>query len=593
MRSIDSKIYIQANINKENKKINKLISTKNLGNEPASIDEGDKTIEEFDVTPSKILEAFRGPDGHQWLVAYEQEMERLQSRLTWEIWDEYDGNEKDDPDKPIKSKFAFRKSVRPDGSLKFRCRLVACGYSQIYGKDYDENFSPTAKYKSLCMVLHLAAILDWHIAGIDVENAFVEPLIDKDIYMYLPTDVFETLKSGRRVKVKLIKSLYGLKQAGDLWNKLLNKQFIEMGYHRCAHDQCVYILNDKDTGIQTIAVVYVDDILFFGNSEEHINDHIQYLTENITKLTEVDEVNRYIGIDIKRDLENHTITLSQQPYQQAYVDEHVNKDLPLKPIPLPYTVEYDEKGIEAPIMKEVGQLRYLADRTKLEIAAAVGMLGSAAASPSKEHIKGVIHIGQYLKGCINDNITFGGFDKEVLLFGYSDASYLPRTKSRLGYCFYLNHDSGAILARSFNDKTVSHSSCEVEIKALDEAIRQVIWLRGFLEEIGFKQLKPTVIYTDSQSAQTLINSFQIGNNSAHMVMRINYLHEQVMNKNIELKYINTDEQVADILTKLLAVPKFLKFKKFLLKGHGGLLPSTLPKKIPATKKFKFKLKSKK
>ena len=78
-----------------------------------------------------------------------------------------------------------------------------------------------------------------------------------------------------------------------------------------------------------------------------------------------------------------------------------------------------------------------------------------------------------------------------------------------------------------------------------------------------------------------------------MVMRLNYLHEQVLNKNIELKYINTDEQVADILTKLLAVPKFAKFKKFLLKGHKGILPSTLPKKIPATKTFKFKSKSKK
>jgi hypothetical protein len=75
-------------------------------------------------------------------------------------------------------------------------------------------------------------------------------------------------------------------------------------------------------------------------------------------------------------------------------------------------------------------------------------------------------------------------------------------------------------------------------------------------------------------------------------MRINFLHEQVLNKTIELKYINTDEQVADILTKLLAVPKFKKFKKFLLKGHSGELPSTRPKKIPPMKKFKFKLKSK-
>lgn len=100
----------------------------------------------------------------------------------------------------------------------------------------------------------------------------------------------------------------------------------------------------------------------------------------------------------------------------------------------------------------------------------------------------------------------------------------------------------------------------------------------FLEEIDFKQLnKLTVIFTNSQSAQMLINSFQIGNNSAHIVMRINYLYEQVLNKTIELKQINTDKQVADILTKLKAVSKFQKFKKYLLKGDGGNLPNMVPK----------------
>jgi len=546
----------------------------------------DKILEEYDVDPKNLLDAFNGPDGQYWLLAYEQEMERLGVRGTWTIVDDFIGSEKLDPDKPIKSKFAFRRSVRPDGTLKFRCRLVACGYAQIPGKDYDENYSPTAKYKSLCMILHIAAVLDWHIAGIDVENAFVEAKIDKEIHMYLPKDVF--LKdSGRRVKVRLNKSLYGLKQAGDLWNKLVNKQFIDMGFRRLAHDQCVYVNKDIDTGVITIVVVYVDDILFFGNSKPYIDQTISKFATSITKLTEVAEVTRYIGIDIKRDLKNHTITMSQKPYQSDYVASKAPGDLPTKEIPLPSTIDYDIKGTEPSIQKEVGQLRYLADRTKPEIQAAVGILGSAAAFPSKEHVKGTVWLAQYLKGCLDDSIVFGGKDNEILLFGYSDASYLPRTKSRLGYCFYLNLESGAIVSRSFHDQTVSHSSCEVEIKAIDEAVRQVIWLRGFLEEITFKQLKPTVIYTDSQSAKTLIDSFHIGNRSAHLVMRLNYLHEQVSQGTIELKYINTDDQVADILTKLLPYPKFIKFKKFLLKGHDGILPVPIPKATPKPDKLKF------
>jgi hypothetical protein len=279
--------------------------------------------------------------------------------------------------------------------------------------------------------------------------------------------------------------------------------------------------------------------------------------------------------------------MSQKPYQTSYIKEFVPEGLSDKDIPLPYTVDYSEKGTEPPIQVEVGKLRYLADRTKPDIQTAIGILGSAAATPSKEHIKGVIHIGQYLKGCLDDCITFGGNDKEVLLFGYTDASYLPRTKSRLGYCFYLNLESGTVFSRSFHDKTVSHSSCESEIKAIDEAIIQVIWIRGFLEELTFKQSKPTVLYTDSQSAKTLIDSFHVGNNSAHLVMRLNYLHEKVNDKTIELKYINTDDEVADILTKLLAYPKHAKFKNLLLKGHGGFTPTIIPKVLPKPVKFNY------
>jgi hypothetical protein len=171
-------------------------------------------------------------------------------------------------------------------------------------------------------------------------------------------------------------------------------------------------------------------------------------------------------------------------------------------------------------------------------------------------------------------MKFGGYDKTLKLFGYCDASHLPHgdSKPRLGYCFFLNNESGTILARSFKDKSVSHSSCESEIKAIDETIRQAIWLRGFLSELGYPQIEPTVIYTDSISAKTLIDSFNIGNNSAHLVMRLNYLHEQVERGTIILKYIDSENQVADILTKLLPIHSHQHFKDILTHGHEGRDP---------------------
>jgi hypothetical protein len=105
---------------------------------------------------------------------------------------------------------------------------VACGYSQILGKDFDETYAPTAKYRYLCMILNLAAIFDWDIEGIDVEQGFLELPLDKEICMTLPKDIYYQIdKPNKPAIVKLLRSLYGLKQAGE---------------HSCLiHDSCVFI----------------------------------------------------------------------------------------------------------------------------------------------------------------------------------------------------------------------------------------------------------------------------------------------------------------------------------------------------------------
>jgi hypothetical protein len=360
-----------------------------------------------------------------------------------------------------------------------------------------------------------------------------------------------------------------------------------------AHDRYVYIKRNIISKTVTVIVVYVDDILFTGNDQNEIDSVLAYLSEQFTKITDITVLTKYIGVEIERDFDNHTIYVSQKLYTQQYVDSNVPVSSSPKPIPLSDSIDYNTKGdmsIE-PIHDHVGKLRYLADRVRPDLLTAVGILGSAAINPTVNHLQGVKILGRYLKGTISARMAFGGMNKEVKLFGYCDASHLPHgdSKPRLGYCFFLNNESGTILARSFKGKSVSHSSCESEIYAIDETVRQAIWLRGFLEELGFPQLEPTVIYTDSQSAKTLIDSFNIGNNSAHLTMRINYLHEQVEQGIIALKYIDTLNQVADILTKLLPVHSHEFFTETLTLGHHGIDPSPKAKiKYKTKPQSKFK-----
>ena len=520
--------------------------------------------------PSNLSEALKSTEAKYWYIAWQTEMQRLIKRNTWEETPVPFGRTK------VKSKYAFRVTVRVDGTLKFRCRLVACGYTQVLGKDFDETFAPTAKYKSLCVVLHLAAIHGWFVDGIDVENAYLEAKIDKEIYMTLPLDAYRDSITNQPVTVRLLRSLYGLKQAGELWYQLLNKLILQQGFTRLIHDQCIYLLRGESPKDVLVVVVYVDDVLFIGNSKSKIEMSINTLAKSFTKLVGTTDITRYIGVDLLRDHEKNTIILSQKPYIEKYVSEHVPLEAPIKGIPMQPSLDYSVKGdgSHPPIQKEVGSIRYLGDRTRPDLLASLGMLGSAAADPSTAHIKGVHNLGQYLKGTTDYAITLGGSDPEVKLFGYTDASHLSdeTSKPRLGFCFFLNLTSGVIYARSVKDSAVSHSSCESEIKAIDLAIRQAIWFRGLLKELGFPQIGPTVLYTDSISAKALADTARLGSNSCHLVLRINYIHECIMNGIIELKYITTENEVADVLTKILPLPLHERHTDFLLHGHNGKLP---------------------
>ncbi len=198
---------------------------------------------------------------------------------------------------------------------------MACGYSQILGKDFDETYAPTAKYRYLCMILNLAAIFGWDIEGIDVEQAFLELPLDKEIYMTLPKDIYcQSDKPNKPAIAKLLRSLYGLKQAGE---------------QTCLiHDSCIFIKRNLDTGKVIIVVVYVDDILFIGNDKDEIQKILTHVESRVTVMTTMGEVTRYIGVEISRDRVNHTISLSQQPYIDKIVQSNEVHDKSAKPIPM-------------------------------------------------------------------------------------------------------------------------------------------------------------------------------------------------------------------------------------------------------------------
>ena len=480
----------------------------------------------------------------------------------------------------VKSRYVLKKSVRLDLSIKFKVRLVACGYSQTKYHDYFETYAPTAQYKSFTMLLHIAAANDFIIKHLDVENAFAESPLDETVYMWMPKSIHSAPK-----KVRLLKSLYGLKQAAEYWYRNICTTIEALGFTRSIHDQCVFIKVNTATQTPTYLVVYVDDVLVIGPDETEIDGVVEHIRSSYTAIT-IAKAERYLGVELKRDLSAHTIRLSQTACTDKIIaDSGVivdkTRNTPLNPA---YDYNTVGDGSIPPIWSGVGQLRYPADRTRFDINATTSMLGQGAHKPSQHHIAGYKHMIKYLAATRDKALVLGG-DKEVNLFAYSDASFIPagESKSRIGYAFFLNLTSGAVSCRTKRSATVAHSSTEAELSAIDETVRQTIWMRGFLAELGYPQNKPTIIYTDSASSIAIAEICKIANNTSHIVVRINFIHQEIMAGTIRLVWISADNQVADILTKALPLHLHEPFAKTLLTGHGGVPPSTLAPVAPSAR----------
>ncbi|KAJ0919075.1 putative RNA-directed DNA polymerase [Helianthus annuus] len=197
------------------------------------------------VEPTCFNEAVKDP---RWVEAMNKEMEALYKNGTWTLV-----NLPKDR-KAIGCKWIYKIKYKSNGEIeRFKARLVAKGFSQREGLDFGETFSPVVKMVTIRCVLSLAVKNNWQIYQLDVNNAFLYGSISEDVYIKLPPGYFPEDES--RV-CKLVKSLYGLKQALRKWNEKLNEVLLKMGFVQSLCDHSMYIMSVKS--VLVVLLVYVD-----------------------------------------------------------------------------------------------------------------------------------------------------------------------------------------------------------------------------------------------------------------------------------------------------------------------------------------------
>eukprot|EP00873_Tetraselmis_striata_P042413 jgi/Tetstr1/462677/TSEL_007643.t1 len=206
--------------------------------------------------PITLKQALSGPFKEQWAQAVESEFNLLEKQGTWVVC------ELPEERTAIPSKWVFKVKYNADGSIaRFKARLVVQGCRQRHGIDYAETFAPTVKFTTIRVLFAIAVQYGWNIHQVDVDTAFLYAPVEEEIYMRPPPGYEQYDAKGRPMVLRLLKSLYGLKQSPRNWHNTLHKFLVCYGFQQLKSDPGAYVYWQGGQLI-CILVVYVDDMIF-------------------------------------------------------------------------------------------------------------------------------------------------------------------------------------------------------------------------------------------------------------------------------------------------------------------------------------------
>ncbi|KAL7534594.1 hypothetical protein ACHAWF_004881 [Thalassiosira exigua] len=470
--------------------------------------------------------------------------------------------------------WSFKRKRFPYGLLnKHKARLCAHGGQQTWGQDYWDTYAPVVQWASVRLLLIVAKIHKLESNSIDFVLAFPQADLDIPVYMELPAGITpedEIDANRRRFVLRLNKSLYGLKNASFNWFEKLRCGLDERGFVQSFVDKCVFYRDD------CIVLTYVDDCIILGKDMAVVDSLIQSLKngEENFELTDEGSIDKYLGVLIK-DIDENTFEMSQ-PFlirriiQFLSLDESKTRGRPT-PVGKPLlNRDLDEAPRKHPWLYRgaVGMLSYLTNRVRPEIQMAVHQTARFSANPMRSHELAIMRIGRYLVDSPDKGIIYT-VDKSKGLEVYVDADFAgawqaadatnaENVLSRTGYV--ICYANCTILWCSKLQTEIALSTAEAEYIALSQALREAIPLQNLTKEIScvFPLYLPTTsfnltVHEDNLSTIAMAESLKFTPRTKHIAIKYHHFRSRIKTTynpsgDIELKYVSTKKQLADIFT---------------------------------------------
>jgi len=434
------------------------------------------------MEPSSYQEAVNHPlYGKEWELAIREEYESLMKNGAWELVEAPPGRN------IVTCKWVFKAKRDAEGRIvRFKARLVARGFTQAYGIDYLETYAPVAKLTTYRIIFALAALEQWEIHGMDVITAFLLRKLDEEIFMMQP-EGFEREGVKAKMVCKLLRSLYGLKQASRVWNMQLHEFLIKIGFIRSNPDTCLYV-NDQNI----VIAIWVDDILIAGKDARNIAKVKKQLAGEFS-MKDLGPISHFLGMRVTRTADGD-VSIDQSTYVKDILARFGMEDSKAVSTPLATgtkLIKIDANSakpdfdIQPLYQSIVGSLMYAMLCTRPDMAFAVQQLSQFASDPSPRHLQGAKRVLRYLQGSPNLHLTYrrnGGVTESVQ--SYSDANFAADEdrKSISGYVFTLA--GSPISWQAKKQSMIALSTAEAEYAALTQAAKEVIWLQNLLKDLG-------------------------------------------------------------------------------------------------------------
>ena len=499
--------------------------------------------------PNTFEEAQESKDFKNWQKAMNSEIKSLNKNNTWIIVD------KPKDRKIIDVKWVYKR--KSDNSYK--ARLVVRGFQQ---RETLENvYSPVGKMQTLKILLSYCCVNDLYIEQMDVETAFLNGPVKSEVYIHEPKG-FET---GENKVCKLIKALYGLKESPRAWYETLHEYLEKLNFIRSRYDYCLYV--NKSSNDTIYILVFVDDILICCKNYDKIKNIKIRLMEKFT-MKDMGKLKLYIGIEIEHDKKEGIMTLCQQKYIESLAIKYNLENSKTYNTPMETNLKLDQATeIDENIKYRnlIGELLYISTGTRPDIAFSVNYLSRYQNCYDSTHFKYALRVLKYLYKTKDLKLTYTHKNKIEQLDCMVDSDFAGDhvdRKSTTG--FIIRVYGNVIYWKAQKQKIVTKNSTFAEYIALSDAVTEVIFVKDLLKDtFNVKTDKQIKIYEDNSGAVAIGKFGNFTKNSKHIEVQHHYVNENYEKGVIDIIKIETDKNIADILTKSLCKEKFVKIRKLL------------------------------